>query len=60
MPAANCAPSTIWIGDNLAILQDMNSFCENIISLDPLFNYNPTYMDHILPRSKPGMEHPIT
>ena len=41
--AANFAPSTIWTGDNLAILRGMNDACVDLVYLDPPFNSNRNY-----------------
>ena len=41
--AANFAPSTIWTGDNLAVLRGMNDACGDLIYLDPPFNSNRNY-----------------
>ena len=38
MAAPIWANQTIWTGDNLSILRDMNSESVNLIYLDPPFN----------------------
>ena len=43
MAAPNFADKTIWTGDNLDILQGMNSECVDLIYLDPPFNSNRDY-----------------
>ena len=43
MPTQNFASSTIWAGDNLAIMRGMNSGCVDLIYLDPPFNSNRNY-----------------
>ena len=43
MPQPNFTDKTIWTGDNLDILRDMNSECVCLISLDPPFNFNQDY-----------------
>ena len=40
----NWANRTMWTGDNLDIMRDMNSECVDLIYLDPPFNLNRNYV----------------
>ena len=43
MSDINFKPSTIWTGDNLKIMRQMNSACVDLIYLDPPFNSKADY-----------------
>ena len=49
----NWANRTMWTGDNLDIMRDMNSECVDLIYLDPPFNLNRNYVGS--GRRGPGM-----